>query len=365
MPRTPKGEVAIANKEGWIQLRWRHHGKRYYLSLGLRYDPINVEVAKRRASEIRLDMLSNNFDATLGKYRTDPSQQPQIITAVDLFERFIEWKAKRVQARTLEKYYGLVTWLREYFGDGAVGSEDTADDFLQWLMENLEPSTVFERLGLLKAAWDWGIEQELVTANPWSELTIRKSPKQKPRAFSRDEVKRIIQGFRDSPYYCHYADYVQFKFATGCRTGEVNGLRWRHLNEDCTVVWLGEAYSHGEFKDTKTKKPREVKLSASLAEMLRSRMSAGVEGDDLVFPAPEGGPMDAKNFSARGWAKVLAAAGIEYRSAYHTRHTFVSHALASGMNPVEVAAITGHNVKTLYENYAGLIKSHPETPNLF
>jgi integrase len=267
--------------------------------------------------------------------------------------------------RTLEKYYGLVNWLREYFGDDSVEDEDTADDFLQWLMENLEPVTAFERLGLLKAAWDWGIDKDLITANPWAELKVRKSPKQKPKPFSKDEVKRIIQGFRGSQYYRHYADYVQFKFSTGCRTGEVNGLRWRHLTEDCTVVWFGETFSHGEFKETKNKKTREVKLAPSLVEMLRMRMSEDVDSDDLVFPAPEGGPMDAKNFSARGWSKVLEEAGIDYRSPYHTRHTFVSHALASGMNPVEVAAITGHNVKTLYENYAGLIKSHPETPELF
>ena len=116
MSKTPKGEINIRDRDGWIQLRWRHQGKRYSLGMGLRYDPINLEVAKQRASQIRLDMLAGNFDSTLKKYKSESSSGNEL-GAVALFEAFIEWKAKRVQARTMEKYHGLVTWLSEYFGD--------------------------------------------------------------------------------------------------------------------------------------------------------------------------------------------------------------------------------------------------------
>ena len=37
------------------------------------------------------------------------------------------------------------------------------DGFIDWLSENMEPSTVKERLGSLKASWDWGTEADLVT----------------------------------------------------------------------------------------------------------------------------------------------------------------------------------------------------------
>lgn len=204
-----------------------------------------------------------------------------------------------------------------------------------------------------------------MTVNPWVDLRVRQPPQQKPKAFTKNEVQRILKGFEESYYYHHYTDYVRFKFSIGCRTGEANGLRWRHLNENCTIVWFGESHTHGQFKDTKTGKAREVKLSASLSKMLRSRMPADVDPDALVFPAPKGGPMTEGNFSERGWAKVLDAQTVPYRVPYNTRHTFVSHALEAGMSPVEVAAITGHDVRTLYENYAGLIKSHPTTPELF
>lgn len=86
-----------------------------------------------------------------------------------------------------------MTWLREYFGDRPANEED-AEQFITWLQEAMEPVTAKERLGLLKAAWKWGIGQNIVTANPWAELNIRKPPKQRPKAFTKDEVQQIIQG---------------------------------------------------------------------------------------------------------------------------------------------------------------------------
>ncbi|MBT9318041.1 tyrosine-type recombinase/integrase [Leptothoe spongobia] len=364
MPRTPKGEVSILNKDGMIQLYWRYQGDRKYLSLGLQYDPINIEVAKRRASQIKLDMLSGHFDKTLDRYRSDrpPSEG---LGAVELFEKFIEWKAQRVQPRTLDKYRGLVTWLREFFGN-RTADEDSATEFLGWLQENMEPITVRERLVLLRAGWKWGLDKELVSSNPWADLHVRKPPKQPTKPFTKDEVRRILEGFENSRYYSYYIDYVRFRFRTGFRSGEINGLRWRHFNSDCSVVWIGESHTHGEFKDTKTGKAREVKLSVSLVGMLRSQLEKlKPDPDELVFPAPKGGPIHEGNFAKRAWKTVLEDAGIEYRKPYNTRHTFISHALEAGMSPMEVAKITGHDVRTLYEDYAGLIKSHPTTPELF
>ena len=94
-----------------------------------------------------------------------------------------------------------------------------------------------------------------------------------------------------------------------------------------------------------------------------NRKPKQVKPDDLVFPSKKGGLIDDHNFRNRAWVSVLKQAGIEYRKPYNTRHTFISHALESGMNPVMVAELTGHDVKTLYENYAGCIESRPRLPD--
>lgn len=72
--------------------------------------------------------------------------------------RFIEWKTKQVQTRTLEKYRGLVNWMREYLGDRPATDAD-AEGFINWLGENLAPGTTRERLLLLRSGWRWGLSR--------------------------------------------------------------------------------------------------------------------------------------------------------------------------------------------------------------
>jgi integrase len=66
---------------------------------------------------------------------------------------------------------------------------------------------------------------------------------------------------------------------------------------------------------------------------------------------------DAKNLSNRYWKSAIAELGIYDRRPYKTRHTLISHELEAGMNPVAIAALTGHDVRTLYQKYAGLVNS--------
>ncbi len=104
-------------------------------------------------------------------------------------------------------------------------------------------------------------------------------------------------------------------------------------------------------------------LTSRLRQLLISRRTNDFSPDDLIFTSYEGNAIDAKNFCKRYWKPALADLGIDYRKPYNTRHTLISHGLESGMNPVAIAALTGHDVRTLYENYAGLVNP-PQLPDL-
>lgn len=223
------------------------------------------------------------------------------------------------------------------------------------------------RLEELEACWNWAIKKLLLTPdNPWIEVRrrIRVPPKQKPKPFNKEEIRAIVQAFRADRYYSTYADFVEFLFGTGCRTGEAVGLRWKHLSDDCSTVWIGESLSRGIRKSTKTNRARTISLTSKLQQMLLVRRPANLDPDALVFTSPRGGAIDDHNFRNRAWKTVLTRLNIDYRKPYTTRHTLVSHALDLGINPVMVAQLTGHDVKTLYENYAGNVNSRPLLPEL-
>ena len=104
-------------------------------------------------------------------------------------------------------------------------------------------------------------------------------------------------------------------------------------------------------------------LTPRLQQLLLDRRPTDFLLDRLIFTSTNGSAIDSKNFCNRYWKPALAELGIDYRKPYNTRHTLISHGLEAGMNPVAIASLTGHNVRTLYENYAGLVNP-PQLPDL-
>lgn len=298
--KSPKGAIKIESDKGWLRLRFSHLRKRYAFAVGLPDTPVNRKyVADKIARQIELDMLSGYFDPTLAKYK------PQTVRtcrtqAIDLFGQFINHKAKEVYQRSLEKYQATLKHLQEFFKDkpaSAIAFND-AEKFSVWLSTKVAPITLKERLTLLNSCWQWGIKEGIVETNPWTELVgrVKVPPKQQCKPFTKEEIGAIIQGFRNDGYYHHYADYVEFLFSTGCRTAEAIGLRWKHLSDDCSMVWIGESLSRGVRKSTKTNRARTITLTTNLQVMLLKRKPTNPDPDELVFPSPKGGAIDDCNF---------------------------------------------------------------------
>jgi integrase len=368
--QTRRGTVAVENVKDFLRLRWSYQGKRHTLSLGLPDSKVNREVAERRAKIINGDIATDNFDPTLRKYKPREQQQSVDITIAELLQRFTEYKSKRIQGRSLDKFKALKKPLDEFFKGKPVNGvdEQMADDFRLYLAKTLAPATQKERLITLNACWKWGIKQKLVFVNPWTDVVkaVKIPPTQKPKPFSQSEVHTILNGFRNDQYYCHYADFVEFLFSTGCRIGEAIGLKWKHLSDDCSKVWIGESVSRSKVrKATKTNRARQFRLTPGLQEMLCNRRPQVWKGDDLVFPAPKGGLLDDHLFCTRAWSKTLNKLGVEYRHPYSCRHTFISHSLANKMKPMSIAEMTGHDPQVMFKHYAADIEGGLQLPVLF
>ncbi|MDX2244906.1 MAG: tyrosine-type recombinase/integrase [Leptolyngbyaceae cyanobacterium bins.302] len=376
--KAAKGTVKIEVDKGWLRLRFSYRGKRHTIGLGLIDSKLNREVAADKARRIELDILSENFDETLAKYKPQIHQttsKSKSISIKEVMERFIKHKSKFVYVRTLEKYKALLNHLRNFqikdgkekisFADTAVVllDQNLAEQFYGYLEKQQADRTFKEALGLLTACWEWGMSERLWEgeANPWEQLVkrVKVAPKQKPKPFNREEITAIAQAFRNDSNYYYYADYVEFLLGTGCRTAEAIGLRWKHLSDDFSNVWFGETLSRGVRKATKTNKARTIRLNSRLQSMLKAKKSTDAEPDDLVFTTPRGNRLDDHNFRNRAWKPMLENLGIPYRKPYNTRHTAISHALDAGMNPVAVSEVTGHDVRTLYRDYAANVRSSP------
>lgn len=363
--RNSKGTVAIREVKGMLRLAWTYQKRRYEFSLGLpAATEANLKVAQLRARQIELDMACDNFDPTLAKYKN--AGRPQAMPVAELFAKFIDYKAKRLEQQSLNKYRSLLNLIGEFFGNKSADvPEREAEKFQAWLGDRMEPGTRRERVFLLKACWTWGMKRGLVAGNPWADMSVR-VPKKKPaNPFTKEEMVAIVQAFRTDPKHAHFADFVEFRFSTGARTGEAIALQWKHLNSDCSRIIIEESIAPDKSrKTTKTGEVRSFELTLRLQQMLLARRPENFDPEGIVFPGIRGGLIDCHNFNSRHWKPVLAELNIDYRRPYNMRHTMVSLALDAGLKPAAIAPLTGHSIRTLLDHYAGAV-APPKLPELF
>jgi integrase len=343
-------------------LRWTYQGSRYSITWGTWRDSIEKARLEYCGRLIYQDCLIGEFDTSLNRYNlwlqgtTHSGNGGQKPTA-SKFPPLISLLEERLDETYNDADYALVRLLKAYEKD--ISNPADAKAFMKWLSNRgLKSSSKKRYLAILQA-----IRRDLFGE---LEVKVAQTPKAKP--FTKEEVKQILDYLQDSEYYYHYHDLILCLFNTGLRTSEAIGLQWKHIDLQKRELNIYESLgrhkgnpSKRERKTTKTGKYRIVPINNTVYQMLTKRPKGGTE--DLIFPSPTGKPIDDHNLSQRCWKTTLKALGIEHRPLYHTRHTFVSHCVDSGLTVAEVSSITGHDPKVLLDHYLGSVKK-PHLPEL-
>ena len=104
-----------------------------------------------------------------------------------------------------------------------------------------------------------------------------------------------------------------------------------------------------------------VPLPGFLIEELTTLL-AGRAKDDLVFGAPEGGPLRHGNFYVRHFKPAVVRAGLPPATRYHDlRHTYASRLIAEAPTALTVMRRLDHSsIKVTYDTYGHLLPEHEE-----
>jgi integrase len=260
--------------------------------------------------------------------------------------------------------------VKEFFKENEIiknVGEDRVIQYLKHFEEGRSLSTSKDDFILLGGCWQFFIKRGYTSHNPWKETAAQikpfKSFQQSP--FTKDEIDAILSTAQSNEKYKHYYPLLAFLFNTGCRTGEALGLTWDKLNYPLGIngkkipisVRIEQALSRKGMKCTKTGKSRTVPIPEKLGTLIESLRTVDTKPSDILFPSKRGKTQSDKNLSAVVWTPLLKDANVSHRKLYNTRHTFVSHALENGISPVNIAKITGHSTKAMFEHYAGSISS--------
>lgn len=136
--------------------------------------------------------------------------------------------------------------------------------------------------------------------------------------FSFDEVQRILNRVR-----VDYLQYFTVRFFTGMRTGEVDGLKWKHVDFERRQILIRETLVCGEMEDdAKTELSiRDIYMSDIVYQALKIQFEATATISKFVFCNMEGNPINLNNFTKRVWAPLLRHLNLDYRKPYMMRHT--------------------------------------------
>ncbi|HEV7951162.1 MAG: site-specific integrase [Microbacteriaceae bacterium] len=163
-----------------------------------------------------------------------------------------------------------------------------------------------------------------------------------------------------------YRRFVLTLLYTGCRLGEIAGLRVSDIDWETRTINVVRTASPGltgqlVVGPTKGRRGRAVPLAAPLAPIV-IEAAKGKGPHDLLFPGPRGGYLNSKNLSrALDWPNVRD--GIKTfppgEAALHwhdLRHTAAVMLFRAGVSAPDVQAILGHSALAVTQQYANTRK---------
>jgi integrase len=117
------------------------------------------------------------------------------------------------------------------------------------------------------------------------------------------------------------------------RLGEQTALKWREVDWERKTISIVVSRVMGIEGRPKTKGSyRDIDMLPVVEEALREQRRQNSTKSPYVFLSNDGNPVDGETLRKTTWTPGLKRAGLEYRSMYHTRHTFATLMLSAGEN---------------------------------
>lgn len=251
----------------------------------------------------------------------------------------------------------------------------------------LSNKTILEYHRFISSVLSQAEKELLISFNPARKATPPKVEKTDVNYFQIDETQKILEHLITEPL--KHQLIVMLLMVTGCRRGEVLGLKWNKIDKESRTIHIENnvLYSSkiGVYETTtKTRKTRKVKFPAELLPILsayqkefiklklnngdrwQGAQGVGVVGserwieNDFVFVQNDGKPMHPD--SVTDWQRKFSKRhNLPHVNPKAFRHTVASILISQGVDVVTVSKQLGHNkVSTTTDIYSHIIERASE-----
>ena len=201
------------------------------------------------------------------------------------------------------------------------------------------PGNANHCLARLRQILNFAVAYGHIESNPAQRIVPNRRPAL-TRFLSREEIARLhdVLDAQTRQDQQQQADIVRLLLFTGCRRGEIMGLRWSEVRDDGLAL-----------ADAKTG-PRTVPLGSAARAILDRQPRAD---SPFVFPSPRN-PARPRSSELTLWYRVRREASIGDVRLHDLRHTVASHAVMNGVPVPVVSRLLGHSNVKMTMRYAHL-----------
>ena len=299
--------------------------------------------------------LRQNIDAYQGVDLTEDCR----MTLAEWLDRWLEQMALTLRPGTLEQHRGnFDRHVKPYLGQKKLTQLTAADlrELYRTLLERgrigprrdsgpgLSPTTVRGIHAALHQALRAAVDQGLMPGNPAEQAEPPKIVHKALRILSQEQMEIFLAAVDRDPVW---RDFFYTELTTGLRLGEICGLMWSDFDGRKGTLSVSRTL-HKEkggrlvAGDTKTYAgTRMILLPSTTAERLTERKKHSYS--QWIFPNPlrPEAPLNPST-AYHQMKKILQEAGLPELRFHDLRHTFATHALASGVDAKTLSGILGH-----------------------
>ncbi|WP_251319819.1 tyrosine-type recombinase/integrase [Flintibacter muris] len=334
--RRPSGDGMVRKRddgrwEGRIVVGHKENGVSIFRYV---YAPTQKELSAK---------LRQHIDSYQGADLTEQSR----MTLSEWLNQWLENMADTLRPNTLRNYRSYIeNHIRPGLGNKQL-SRITPKDvqrFYEKLSDCLASGTVRRIHTTLHGALKAAQQAHLIASNPTEQIIAPKFSYRAKQVLTDEQLDVFMRVIAEDEIWC---DFFYTELTTGLRRGEICGLKWEDFDEVagtlkvCRTVYR-QAGGELTAGDTKTNAgTRKILLPASTAAVLSERKESALS--EWIFPnllKPEQ-PTDPGS-AYRQLKVLLKRAGLPNIRFHDLRHTFATHALASGVDVKTLSSILGH-----------------------
>ncbi len=244
------------------------------------------------------------------------------------------------------KGYWLDWWKGEY---GSVRASEFGSAQVRKAIEVLErkggrgrrgkprpckPGTVRGYLGLVKAAFNLAIDENLIEAHPLARLKIKHQSPKREATFEPAEIAAVKKHLE--PWA---SQLVAVLAETGIRIGDALSLEWSSVDPKARVLrWVQQKTAGQE------RKPTTVPLTDGAIEAFAKPEHA----HGLIFPGPDGRPRIYR-VVLKTLRVAMTKAGVLGRTPHDLRRTFAQRLCDRRVDTREIAFLLGQKTTAMVE----------------